>query len=36
MHAGVVAFRVRPDRMEEAVRTYLSSVVPALKEQQGF
>ena len=36
MHAGVVAFRVRPDRMEEAVRTYLGSVVPAMREQRGF
>ncbi len=36
MHAGVVGFRVRPGRMEEAVRTYLGSVIPAMREQPGF
>lgn len=36
MHAGVATFRVRPGRIEEAVRTYLGSVVPALREQRGF
>ena len=36
MHAGVVNFRVRPGRMGEAVRTYVGSVIPALREEQGF
>ncbi len=36
MHAAVVNFRVRPGRMGEAVRTYVGSVVPAMREQRGF
>lgn len=36
MHAGVVNFRVRPGRMGEAVRTYVGSVIPALREERGF
>ena len=36
MRAGVVTFRVRSGKMGEAVRTYLGSVVPAMREQPGF
>ena len=36
MHAGVTSFRVRPGRMGEAVRTYVGSVIPAMREEQGF
>jgi heme-degrading monooxygenase HmoA len=36
MHAGVVTFRVRSGKMGEAVRAYLGSVVPAMREQPGF
>ncbi len=36
VHAAVVNFRVRPGRMGEAVRTCVGSVIPAMREQQGF
>jgi heme-degrading monooxygenase HmoA len=36
MHAGVVTLRVRPDRVGEAVRIYRESVLPELREMQGF
>ena len=36
MYAGVVPFRVRAGKMEEAVQTYLGSVIPAIREQPGF
>lgn len=36
MHAGVATFRLRPGKTEEAVRIYLSSVVPAMRDQRGF
>jgi hypothetical protein len=36
VHAGVVNFRVRAGRMGEAVRTYVGSVIPALREERGF
>ncbi len=36
MHAAVVNFRVRPGRMGEAVRTYVGSVLPAMREHRGF
>lgn len=35
-HAGVVSLRVRPDTVEEAVRTCRDSVLPGLKGMQGF
>jgi hypothetical protein len=35
-HAGAVTLRVRSGKMGEAVRTYLDSVVPAMREQPGF
>ncbi len=36
MHAGVTSFRVRPGRMGEAVRTYVGSVIPAMRDERGF
>ena len=36
MHAGVVSLQVRPDMVEEAIRTYRDSVLPGLKEMRGF
>ncbi len=36
MHAGMTTFQVQPGKMGEAVRTYLGSVVPAMRKQQGF
>jgi heme-degrading monooxygenase HmoA len=36
MHAGVVTLRVRPDQVGEAVRIYRESVLPELREMQGF
>ncbi len=36
MHAGVVSVRLRPGKTEEAVRIYQDSVVPELRQMQGF
>lgn len=36
MHASVATFKVRPGKTEEAVRIYLGSVVPVMREQRGF
>ena len=36
MYAGVVTLRVRPDQVGEAVRIYRESVLPELREMQGF
>lgn len=36
MYASVVPFRVKAGRTEEAVQTYLGSVIPAIREQRGF
>jgi heme-degrading monooxygenase HmoA len=36
VYASVAVFRVRPGKTEEAVRIYLSSVLPAIRKQQGF
>lgn len=36
MHAGVVTLRVRPDKVEEAIRIYRELALPELKEMPGF
>lgn len=36
MHAGALSFRVAPGKAEEAVLSYLNSVVPKMWEQRGF
>jgi heme-degrading monooxygenase HmoA len=36
MHAGVVTLRVRPEMVEEAIRIYRDSVLPELREMEGF
>ena len=36
MHASVNYRRVPPERMEEAIRTYRDSTLPAVRSQQGF
>ncbi len=36
MHAGVLTFRVAPGKTGEAGLIYLGSVVPKMREQQGF
>jgi heme-degrading monooxygenase HmoA len=36
MHSGVLTFRVAPEKTEEAVLIYLSSVAPKMREQRGF
>ena len=35
MHARIVSGQFQPDKMDEAVSTYESSIAPAAKEQQG-
>ena len=36
MHARVVTVQVQPGKIEETIRIYRDSVVPAAKEQKGF
>ena len=36
MYAGVVVVQVLPDRMDEAIRIYRESVVPAAQQQNGY
>lgn len=36
MYAGVVTVHVLPDRMDEAIRIYRDSVVPAAQRQTGY
>ncbi len=36
MHARVVTMQIDPDRINETVRIFRDSVVPAAKEQVGF
>ena len=36
MHAGALTFLVAPGKAEEAVLSYLGSVVPKMWEQRGF
>ena len=36
MNARVVTARLRPDRVDEAVSQYRSTVVPAAKQQKGY
>ena len=36
MYAGVVVIQVLPGKMDEGIRIYQDSVVPAAKEQKGY
>jgi heme-degrading monooxygenase HmoA len=36
MYAGVVVVQILPGKMDEAIRIYEESVVPAAKEQKGY
>jgi len=36
MYAGVVVVQILPGKMDEAIRIYQDSVVPAAKEQKGY
>jgi quinol monooxygenase YgiN len=36
MHMGVLKVQYRPDKVDEAIRIYQDSVVPAVKQQPGF
>ena len=36
MHAGVVSVRFKPGKAEEAAQIYQDSVVPELRQMQGF
>jgi len=36
MHARVVTVQVQPGKIDEAIRIYRDSVVPAAKQQKGF
>jgi len=36
MHARVTTVEMQPDKIEESVRMYRDSVIPAAKQQQGF
>lgn len=36
MHARVVIGQVQPDRIDEVIRIYRESIVPAAKQQKGF
>jgi heme-degrading monooxygenase HmoA len=36
MYAGVVVVQILPGKMDEAIRIYEESVVPAAKEQRGY
>ena len=36
MHVRVTAVQIQPGRVDEAIRLYQESVVPAAKQQRGF
>lgn len=36
MYAGVVVVQIQPGKMDEAIRIYRDSVVPAAKQQKGY
>ncbi len=36
MHANVVTVQFQPGKIDEAIRIYRDSTVPALKQRQGF
>ncbi len=36
MHARVVTVQLLPGKVDEAIRVYRDSIVPAAKQQQGF
>jgi len=36
MHARVVTVQIQPGKIDEAIRIYRDSVMPAAKEQKGF
>ena len=36
MHARVVTVQIQPGKIDEAIRIYRDSVMPAVKEQKGF
>ena len=36
MHASVTIITARPDKIDEVIKVYRDSVVPAFKKQKGF